>query len=182
MLEVSIIKCLTDNYSYLIRDKKTNLVGVVDPSEFETVDIEINKNYKKLDFILNTHHHFDHVGGNQDLKKKYSLKVIINDLSNVVTNKKLNDVWKTKLEKKALKFSSLLSWIFYFNKIKKERIIIFNHIQTSNLNSFIINFLIKASKLPIMFYDEASPFPKARKNIHFFLYKINVDYIVKYIT
>ena len=106
------------------------------------------------------------------LEKKYSLKVIINDLSNVVTNKKLNDVWKTKLEKKALKFSSLLSWIFYFNKIKKERIIIFNHIQTSNLNSFIINFLIKVSKLPIMFYDEASPFPKTRKNIHFFLYKI----------
>ena len=71
------------------------------------------------------------------LEKKYSLKVIINDLSNVVTNKKLNDVWKTKLEKKALKFSSLLSWIFYFNKIKKERIIIFNHIQTSNLNSLL---------------------------------------------
>lgn len=76
MLEVSIIKCLTDNYSYLIRDKKTNLVGVVDPSEFETVDIEINKNYKKLDFILNTHHHFDHVGGNQDLKKKYNSKIV----------------------------------------------------------------------------------------------------------
>jgi len=76
MLEVSIIKCLTDNYSYLIRDKKTNLVGVVDPSEFKTVDIEINKNYKKLDFILNTHHHFDHVGGNQDLKKKYNSKIV----------------------------------------------------------------------------------------------------------
>ena len=55
MLEILIIKCRTDNYSYLIKDKKTNLVGVIDPSEFETVDIEINKNYKKLDFILNTH-------------------------------------------------------------------------------------------------------------------------------
>ena len=76
MLEVSIIKCLTDNYSYLIRDEKTNFVGVVDPSEFKTVDIEISKNYKKLDFILNTHHHFDHVGGNQDLKKKYNSKIV----------------------------------------------------------------------------------------------------------
>ena len=106
------------------------------------------------------------------LEKKYNVKVIIHDLSNVVTNKKLNAVWKTKLEKKTLKFSSLISWIFYFNKIKKEKIIIFSHIQTSNLNSFIINFLIKVSKLPIMFYDEASPFSKSKKNTYFFLSKI----------
>ena len=76
MLEVTIIKCLSDNYSYLIKDKKTNLVGVVDPSEFNPVDIEVKKNYKKLDFILNTHHHNDHVGGNIDLKKKYNSKII----------------------------------------------------------------------------------------------------------
>jgi len=76
MLDISIVKCLSDNYSYLIRDKKTNLVGVVDPSEFNPVDLEISKNYKKLDFILNTHHHNDHVGGNLDLKKKYNSKII----------------------------------------------------------------------------------------------------------
>ena len=76
MLEISIIRCLSDNYSYLIRDKKTNLVGVVDPSEFEPVDLEITKTYKRLDFILNTHHHHDHVGGNIDLKKKYNSKII----------------------------------------------------------------------------------------------------------
>ena len=51
MLEISIIKCLSDNYSYLIKDKKTNLVGVVDPSEFSSVNSEIEKTHKKLDFI-----------------------------------------------------------------------------------------------------------------------------------
>ena len=76
MLDVSIIKCLSDNYSYLIRDKKTNLVGVVDPSEFNSVDSKISKTFKKLDFILNTHHHDDHVGGNMDLKKKYNSKIV----------------------------------------------------------------------------------------------------------
>ena len=70
MLDISIIRCLSDNYSYLIRDNATNLVGVVDPSEFNPVNLEISKTYKKLDFILNTHHHHDHVGGNIDLKKK----------------------------------------------------------------------------------------------------------------
>ncbi len=76
MLEISVISCLSDNYSYLIRDKKTNFVGVVDPSDFSTVDSEISRTYKKLDFILNTHHHNDHVGGNLELKKKYNAKII----------------------------------------------------------------------------------------------------------
>ena len=46
MIDIKIIKCLSDNYSYLIRDKKTNLVGVIDPSEFRPVDIEIEKSFK----------------------------------------------------------------------------------------------------------------------------------------
>tara|TARA_B100000941_G_C28288670_1_gene440346 strand:+ start:174 stop:389 length:216 start_codon:yes stop_codon:yes gene_type:complete len=70
MMEISIIKCLTDNYSYLIKDNNTNLVGVVDPSEFKIIDDQIQIKYKKLDFILNTHHHQDHIGGNEELKKK----------------------------------------------------------------------------------------------------------------
>jgi len=76
MIDISIIKCLADNYSYLIRDRKTNIVGVIDPSEFSPVDLEIKKTYKKLDFVLNTHHHHDHVGGNIDLKKKYNSKIV----------------------------------------------------------------------------------------------------------
>ena len=43
MIDISIINCLSDNYSYLIKDKKTNLVGVVDPSNFQQVDLEIAK-------------------------------------------------------------------------------------------------------------------------------------------
>ena len=43
MLKISIIKCLSDNYSYLLQDENTNTVGVVDPSEFLAVDKEIKK-------------------------------------------------------------------------------------------------------------------------------------------
>ena len=106
------------------------------------------------------------------LEKKYNLKVIIHDLSNIITNKKLNAIWKTKLEKKTLKFSSLISWIFYFNKIRKKKIIIFNYVETSNLNSFIINLLVKLSKLPVMFYEWAHPFSISKKNINFFFSRI----------
>ena len=74
-MKIEIIKCLNDNYSYLIFEEKTNTVSIVDPSEFVSCDKVIQK-YKKLNYILNTHHHADHVDGNIELKKKYNSKVI----------------------------------------------------------------------------------------------------------
>ena len=74
-MNIEIIPCLKDNYSYLIFEKETNTVSIVDPSEFHTCD-KIIKKYKKLDNILNTHHHFDHVDGNLRLKEKYNSKII----------------------------------------------------------------------------------------------------------
>ena len=76
MLNVDIIPCLSDNYSYLLHDKKTNTVAIVDPSDFSQCNKEIQKKYKKLDYILNTHHHFDHIGGNLELKKNYGAKIL----------------------------------------------------------------------------------------------------------
>ena len=75
-MNIEIIPCLNDNYSYLIHDQMSNTVAIVDPSEFIPCDKIISKNYKKLDFILNTHHHYDHVGGNEELKKKYNSRVL----------------------------------------------------------------------------------------------------------
>jgi len=72
---IEIIPCLTDNYSYIIYEKLSNTVSIVDPSEFKACDKVIQK-YKKLDFILNTHHHIDHVGANMELKKKYNSKIL----------------------------------------------------------------------------------------------------------
>ena len=76
MLNINILPCLKDNYSFVIHDTKTNIVSVIDPSEFEPIDNFIEKKFKKIDYILNTHHHFDHTGGNLDLKKKYATKII----------------------------------------------------------------------------------------------------------
>ena len=76
---IEIIPCLSDNYSYLIYEKKSNTISIVDPAEFEACDKVINK-YKKLDFILNTHHHADHVGANLELKKKYGSKILGSNL------------------------------------------------------------------------------------------------------
>ena len=75
-MKIRIIPCLQDNYSYLLIDEKKNIACVVDPSEADPI-IEVLENNKiKLEFILNTHHHYDHVGGNKKLKKKYSSSVV----------------------------------------------------------------------------------------------------------
>ena len=75
-MRVEIIPCLQDNYSYLIIDETNNTACVVDPSEaLPIIDFISNKNIN-LKYILNTHHHFDHIGGNKDLKKKYNLSVV----------------------------------------------------------------------------------------------------------
>ena len=75
-MKIQIIPCLKDNYSYLIIDEKKNITCVIDPSEADPVIEYLEGNKIELKFILNTHHHYDHVGGNQELKKKYGASVI----------------------------------------------------------------------------------------------------------
>ena len=75
-MKIEIIPCLQDNYSYLIIDEKKNICCVIDPSESDPIIEYLEKNKIDLKFILNTHHHFDHVGGNRKLKEKYNASVV----------------------------------------------------------------------------------------------------------
>ena len=43
MLNIEIISCLEDNYSYLIYDQDTNTVAIIDPSDFDQCDQIIKK-------------------------------------------------------------------------------------------------------------------------------------------
>ncbi len=75
-MKIQIIRCLQDNYSYLIIDENNLNACVVDPSEAKPIINFVERNNINLKYILNTHHHSDHVGGNIELKKKYNLDVI----------------------------------------------------------------------------------------------------------
>ena len=75
-MKIEIIKCLKDNYSYLIIDETNNIACVVDPSEAKPVIDFVESAKINLKYILNTHHHYDHVGGNMELKKKFNVSVI----------------------------------------------------------------------------------------------------------
>jgi len=75
-MRIEIISCLQDNYSYLIIDETNNNACVVDPGEAKPIINFLENKDIKLKYILNTHHHFDHIGGNKELKKKYKSIVI----------------------------------------------------------------------------------------------------------
>ena len=98
-MKIEIIKCLEDNFSYLLIDEITKFTVVIDPSEAEPIIKKIESLNLKLKFIMNTHHHYDHVGGNKELKKLYNAKVIGFDqdkhrIPGIDISLKNNEIWK----------------------------------------------------------------------------------------
>ena len=75
-MQIEIIPCLQDNYSYLIIDDNTNSACVIDPGEAEPIINFLKNRNINLKYILNTHHHYDHIGGNKDLKKKFGSVIV----------------------------------------------------------------------------------------------------------
>lgn len=74
-MKVTIIPCLSDNYAYLIVDEETGDAAVVDASEAGPVRKAIEREGVRISAILSTHHHYDHVGGNEELAAEYGVPV-----------------------------------------------------------------------------------------------------------
>jgi len=66
-MRVEPVPCLSDNYAYLVIDERGKQVSVVDASEPAPVLAAIARVGLPLAAILSTHHHGDHVGGNEDV-------------------------------------------------------------------------------------------------------------------
>ena len=75
-MRVEIIPCLQDNFSYLVIDDTNNSACVIDPGEAQPIINFLKDKDIELKYILNTHHHFDHIGGNKDLKKKFGATIL----------------------------------------------------------------------------------------------------------
>ncbi|MYE37597.1 MAG: hydroxyacylglutathione hydrolase, partial [Rhodobacteraceae bacterium] len=77
-ISIKTIPCLSDNYAYLIHNEKIGETALVDAPEANPIIAEIDSSGWNLDYILLTHHHFDHVDGVEKLRQRYGSKVIGN--------------------------------------------------------------------------------------------------------
>ena len=76
MLEICQLPVFNDNYIYLLHDPGKDVTAVVDPAIASPVLTLLAERNWRLDFILNTHHHSDHVGANLELKKLTGCRII----------------------------------------------------------------------------------------------------------
>lgn len=67
-LQIERIPVLTDNYIWLAHDAASGATAVIDPAEAAPVLARLAEKGWRLSHILNTHHHWDHTGGNLELK------------------------------------------------------------------------------------------------------------------
>ncbi|HEX4515488.1 MAG TPA: hydroxyacylglutathione hydrolase [Polyangiaceae bacterium] len=64
---ITPVPCLKDNYAYIVTCDATKQTAIVDPSEAAPVLEAVKRLGVKPSAIWNTHHHWDHVGGNEEL-------------------------------------------------------------------------------------------------------------------
>ncbi len=75
-LEIITTPCLADNYAFLLRDQATGKVALVDAPESYPIQKALQDKGWKLDMVLLTHHHYDHVDGLPELLAEHHPQVI----------------------------------------------------------------------------------------------------------
>ena len=75
MLEIIPVTALKDNYIWIIKNKLTSDIVIIDPSEHAAVLKLIESKDLNPLAILITHHHWDHVGGINGILEKYDIPV-----------------------------------------------------------------------------------------------------------
>ena len=70
------LPALKDNYIYLIEADNGELFAAVDPAEALPVAHACSRFERPLTHIFNTHHHWDHTGGNLELKGQFGCTIV----------------------------------------------------------------------------------------------------------
>ncbi len=75
-LEIHQFPCLNDNYGYLVHEPKSGATAAIDTPDAKAIEKALKEKGWTLTHILNTHHHYDHAGGNEELKAKTGCTII----------------------------------------------------------------------------------------------------------
>jgi len=70
------------NFTYILEDESSGEGIIIDPSwDLNKIEQVIKRNNLKIRYIVNTHHHFDHILGNEAMKKSTNAKIIQHEAS-----------------------------------------------------------------------------------------------------
>jgi len=75
MLQIEPIAAFSDNYIWLLINQDTRAAVVVDPGDAAPVEAVLSEHDLRLEGIMITHHHFDHVGGLAQLRETHACHV-----------------------------------------------------------------------------------------------------------
>ncbi len=75
-IKVHQFPCLNDNYGYLVYSESSDIAACIDTPDVAAIEQALQDTGWKLTYILNTHHHPDHTGGNLELKEKTGCTVV----------------------------------------------------------------------------------------------------------
>ena len=71
-----LVPILSDNYAWRLVDSETGAVAIVDPADAKAIIAALEAEGGRLDLILLTHHHGDHVAGTDEVRARFGCPVV----------------------------------------------------------------------------------------------------------
>ena len=80
------------NFTYVVADEETDEAAVIDPSwDIETIFDALKRNGWTAKYVINTHSHFDHVLGNEQVAKVTGSKIVQHEASQLEKDMTVRD-------------------------------------------------------------------------------------------